>query len=84
MPPGDVQPGNAIPRDDIPRDDIPRDGIKATVGFEKPGQATDTPTKSLIRMLSARGNRQARDLVDVVGYHRKHAGIEAHVTPDVR
>ena len=43
---GDVDTGKAILRD----------YIKATVGFEKLGEATGTPTKSLIRMLGPRGN----------------------------
>jgi hypothetical protein len=43
---GDVDTGNAILRD----------YIKATSGFEKLGEATGTPTKSLIRMLGPRGN----------------------------
>ena len=46
---GDVDTGKAIPRD----------YIKATVGFEKPGEATGTPPKSLIRMLGPRGNPRA-------------------------
>jgi hypothetical protein len=37
---GDVDTGKAILRD----------YIKATVGFEKLGEATDTPAKSLVRM----------------------------------
>ena len=39
---------------------ILRDYIKATVGFEKLGEATGAPPKSLIRMFGARGNPQAR------------------------
>jgi hypothetical protein len=46
---GDIETGKAILRD----------YIKATVGFEKLGEATDTPAKSLIRMFSPRGNPQA-------------------------
>jgi len=45
---GDVDTGKAILRD----------YIKATVGFEKLGEATDTPAKSLIRMFGPRGNPQ--------------------------
>ena len=41
---------------------ILRDYIKATVGFEKLGQATGAPPKSLIRMFGPRGNPQARNL----------------------
>jgi len=71
---GDLETGKAILRD----------YIKATVGFEKLGEATDTPAKSLIRMFSARGNPQARNLFGVIGYLQKQAGIELHVTPQSR
>jgi hypothetical protein len=50
--------------------------------FEKPGEATDTPAKSLIRMFSPRGNPQVRNLFGVIGYLQKQAGIELHVTPN--
>jgi hypothetical protein len=49
---GDIDTGKAILRD----------YIKATVGFEKLGEATDTPPKSLIRMFGPRGNPQARNV----------------------
>ena len=68
---GDVETGKAILRD----------YIKATVGFEKLGAATDTPPKSLIRMFSPRGNPQARNLFGIIGYLQKQAGVEFHVTP---
>ena len=55
---GDVETGKAILRD----------YIKATVGFEKLGEATDTPPRSLIRMFGPRGNPQARKLFCVIGY----------------
>ena len=71
---GDIETGKAILRD----------YIKATVGFEKLGEATDTPAKSLIRMFSPRGNPQARNLFGVIGYLQKQAGIELHVTPQPR
>jgi hypothetical protein len=60
---------------------IVRDYIKATVGFEKLGEATDTPAKSLIRMFRPRGNPQARNLFGIISYLQKQAGIELHVTP---
>ena len=66
---GDVDTGKAILRD----------YIKATVGFEKLGEATDTPAKSLIRMFGPRGNPQARNLFGVIGYLQRQAGIELHV-----
>jgi hypothetical protein len=59
---------------------ILRDYIKATVGFEKLGQATDTPPKSLIRMFGPRGNPQAKNLFNVLGYLQKRAGVQVHVT----
>jgi DNA-binding phage protein len=71
---GDVETGKAILRD----------YIKATIGFEKLGEAIDTPAKSLIRMLGPRGNPQARNLFGVIGYLQKQAGIELHVTPQPR
>ena len=63
---GDVDAGKAILRD----------CIKATVGFEKLGEATGTPAKSLIRMLGPRGNPQARNLFGIIGYLQKQAGVE--------
>ena len=66
---GDVETGKAILRD----------YIKATVGFEKLGEATGTPAKSLIRMLGPRGNPQARNLFSVIGYLQKRAGLSLRV-----
>lgn len=59
---------------------IMRDYIKATVGFEKLAEATETPPKSLIRMFGPRGNPQARNLFSVIGYLQKRAGLHFHVT----
>ena len=67
---GDVETGKTILRD----------YIKATVGFEKLGQATHTPSKSLIRMFGPRGNPQAKNLFSVIGYLQKQAGVRLHVT----
>lgn len=70
---GDVDTGKAILRD----------YIKATVGFEKLGEATGTQAKSLIRMFGPRGNPQARNLFSVIGYLQQHAGIELRVTREL-
>jgi DNA-binding phage protein len=67
---GDVDAGKSILRE----------YIKATVGFEKLGEATGTQPKSLIRMFGSRGNPQARNLFSVIGYLQKRAGIELHVS----
>jgi DNA-binding phage protein len=69
---GDIDTGKAILRD----------YIKATVGFEKLGEATGTQPKSLIRMFGPRGNPQARNLFRVLGYLQKQAGVELHVAPE--
>ena len=66
---GDIDTGKAILRD----------YIKATVGFEKLGQATGTQPKSLIRMFGPRGNPQARNLFSVLGYLQKQAGLHLQV-----
>ena len=58
---------------------ILRDYIKATVGFEKLGAATGAPSKSLIRMFGPRGNPQAKNLFNVIGYLQKRAGVRLHV-----
>jgi DNA-binding phage protein len=71
---GDVDTGKAVLRD----------YIKATVGFEKLGEATGTQAKSLIRMFGARGNPQARNLFSVIGYLQKQAGVELRVTREAR
>jgi DNA-binding phage protein len=53
---------------------ILRDYVKATIGFEELGEATGTQPKSLIRMFGPRGNPQARNLFNVIGYLQKRAG----------
>jgi hypothetical protein len=67
---GDVETGKIILRD----------YIKATVGFEKLGKATGTQPKSLIRMFGPRGNPQAKNLFNVLGYLQKQAGLHLQVT----
>ena len=66
---GDVETGKTILRD----------YIKATVGFEKLGEATGTQPKSLIRMFGPRGNQQVKNLFSVLGYLQKRAGLKLHV-----
>jgi hypothetical protein len=68
---GDVETGKTILRD----------YMKATIGFERLGDATGAPAKSLIRMFGPRGNPQAKNLFSVIGYLQKHAGVELHVAP---
>jgi DNA-binding phage protein len=56
-----------------------RDYIKGTVGFEQLGKAIGVQPKSLIRMFGPRGNPQAKNLINVIGYLQKQAGLELQV-----
>ena len=38
------------------------------MGFERLGELTGIPAKSLMRMLGPKGNPQARNLLDVIGH----------------
>jgi DNA-binding phage protein len=67
---GDIETGKTILRD----------YIKATVGFEQLGEAIGTQPKSLIRMFGPRGNPQAKNLFNVIGYLQKRAGLQLCVT----
>jgi hypothetical protein len=71
---GDIDVGKAVLRD----------YIKATVGFQKLGELTGSPPKSLIRMFGPRGNPQARNLFSVISYLQQHAGVRLHVMPAPR
>lgn len=55
---GDVETGKSVLRD----------YIKATVGFEKLAEEVGTPAKSLIRMLSDKGNPTASRLFAVISH----------------
>ena len=67
---GDVEAGKSILRD----------YIKATIGFEKLGEAMiGTQPKSLIRMFGPRGNPQAKNLFTVLGCLQKRAGVRLDV-----
>ncbi len=68
---GDVDTGKAVLRD----------YINATIGFEELGNLTDKSPKSLMRMFGPRGNPQARNLFEIIGYLQKREGLhfEVHV-----
>lgn len=57
---GDLDAGKAILHD----------YITATIGFDELGDVSHTPTKSLVRMLSSKGNPQVRNLFDVTRLER--------------
>jgi hypothetical protein len=57
-----------------------REYINGTVGFVALGRALAKSPKSLMRMLSAEGNPQARNLFEMVAYLQKLEGtvLEVH------
>jgi DNA-binding phage protein len=56
-----------------------RDYINATVGFEKLARETGTPTKSLMRMLSPKGNPRASNLLGVISKLQRVSGLHLAV-----
>ena len=66
---GDVETGKVILRD----------FINATVGFTKLSDVTHRSAKSLMRMLSPRGNPQARNLFEIVAYLQQAEGVRFEV-----
>lgn len=67
---GDVDTGKAVLRD----------YINATIGFESLSEATNTPTKSLMRMFSPKGNPQASNLFAVIAHLQTQTGVQLGVT----
>ncbi len=68
---GDVDTGKAVLRD----------YIKATIGFEGLGALTGKSPKSLMRMFGPRGNPQARNLFEIIGYLQERQGVSLEVRP---
>ncbi|SRR5258708_36310743 len=66
---GDLETGKAVLRD----------YINATVGFEKLAKATGTPSKSLMRMFSPKGNPRASNLLTVLGKLQRVAKVHLAV-----
>ncbi len=56
-----------------------RDYINATVGFESVGKAVEKDPKSLMRMLSSRGNPNVKNLFSVTQFLQKKAGVQFRV-----
>ena len=54
---------------------ILRDYINATIGFTELAEATEIPSKSLMRMLGPRGNPRAENLFDVVSFLQRREGV---------
>lgn len=66
---GDVETGKALLRD----------YINATVGFEALAKATETPAKSLMRMLGPRGNPQSKSLFAITEHLQSKEGLRLEV-----
>lgn len=60
-----------------------RDLVNATIGFEALALEVDKSSKSLHRMLSARGNPTMDNLTKIIGILRQQLGldIQVHITP---
>ncbi len=58
-----------------------RDYINATVGFEELAAQTHKSPKSLMRMFGPKGNPQARNLFEIIGYLQTQEGINLEVRP---
>jgi hypothetical protein len=72
--------GNMVAGDLDTAKSVLREYINGTVGFVALGRALSKSPKSLMRMLSAEGNPQARNLFDMVAYLQKLEGtvLEVH------
>lgn len=67
---GDVDTGKALLRD----------YINGTMGFERLGDLTHIPAKSLMRMLGPKGNPQARNLFEVIDHLQREEGVRFQVS----
>lgn len=56
-----------------------RDYVNATIGFQALGEEIDKQPKSLMRMLSDKGNPRAENLAALLASLQKHEGINFHV-----
>jgi DNA-binding phage protein len=54
---------------------ILRDYINATGGFSDVSEATNIPSKSLMRMLGPSGNPRASNLMEIVGFLQSREGV---------
>jgi DNA-binding phage protein len=58
---------------------ILRDYINATVGFADLAEATQIPSKSIMRMLGPTGNPRAGNLFEIVRYLQRHEGVRFEI-----
>ncbi len=58
---------------------ILRDYVNATLGFADLAEATQIPSKSLMRMLGPAGNPRADNLFEIVSYLQRRAGVRFEI-----
>ena len=56
-----------------------RDYVVAVIGFTELGAATQIPEKSLIRMLSNKGNPRMANIMDIIAALQKMEGVRFQV-----
>jgi DNA-binding phage protein len=56
-----------------------RDFINATVGFEGLADEVGTPSKSLMRMFSVKGNPRANNLFSIISHLQQMTGVQLAV-----
>ena len=56
-----------------------RDYVNATVGFQELGILTQRNPKSLMRMLSPRGNPSLKNISSLLASLKEHEGVKLHV-----
>jgi len=59
---------------------ILRDLVNATIGFERLALVVGKPSKSLHRMLGARGNPSSENFFEIVQALQRHLRVKLHVT----
>lgn len=66
---GDIETGKAVLRD----------CVNATVGFHELAKALNRSPKSLMRMLGASGNPQARNVFEIIAFLQREEGVAVEV-----
>jgi DNA-binding phage protein len=59
-----------------------RDYVNATLGFQGLATLTDKKPKSLMRMLSEKGNPSLGNISKVMASLRQHEGVQLHVSAE--
>ena len=59
-----------------------RDYVNATLGFQGLATLTDKKPKSLMRMLSEKGNPSLGNISKVMASLRRHEGVQLHVSAE--